>query len=43
MRIPFFEKRLTPEFEKDIGRIRIFLGDKALQAKVSKNKILEMA
>lgn len=45
IRVNLFEKRLIPELEKDIGRIRVFLGDQELQAvsqaKVSKNKILE--
>lgn len=45
IRVNLFEKRLIPELEQDIGRIRVFLGDQELQAvsqaKVSKNKILE--
>lgn len=45
VRVNLFEKRLIPETEGDMGKIRVFLGDQDLQAvvqaKVSKNKILE--
>lgn len=42
IRVNLFEKRLIPEVEADINKIRVFLGDQDLQAvaqaKVSKNK-----
>lgn len=42
IRVNLFEKRLIPEIEKDIMKIRVFLGDQDLQAvsqaKVAKNK-----
>lgn len=45
IRVNLFEKRLIPEIEKDINKIRVFLGDQDLQAiggaKVSKKKILD--
>lgn len=43
IRVNLFEKRLIPELERDINRIKVFLGDQELQsvaqAKVSKSKI----
>lgn len=45
IRVNLFERRLIPELEKNIMKIRVFLGDQDLQAvaqaKVSKNKSLE--
>ncbi len=45
IRVNLFEKRLLPELEDHINKIRIFLGDQELQAvaqaKVSKEKILK--
>lgn len=45
IRVNLFERRLIPELEKDIMKIRVFLGDQDLQAvaqaKVSKNKSIQ--
>ena len=45
IRVNLFEKRMIPELESNINKIRIFLGDQELQAvgaaKVSKGKILK--
>jgi len=45
IRVNLFEKRLIPELESDIKKIRVFLGDQELQAvgqaKVSKEKIIK--
>ena len=45
IRVNLFEKRLLPELDNQINKIRIFLGDQELQAvaqaKVSKEKILK--
>ncbi len=45
IRVNLFEKRLIPELESDIKKIRVFLGDQELQAvgqaKVSKEKIVK--
>lgn len=45
IRVNLFEKRLIPEIESDMNKIRVFLGDLDLQAvgkaKVAKNKLLK--
>lgn len=45
IRVNLFEKRLIPELEQDINKIKVFLGDQELQAvaqaKVSKSKIVK--